>query len=100
MSVCVYMHGVRSSEVTQGMPTHTYYHLIHTHKHLINTYKRHVFRVGTVDLDWQSVPSEVGAGRRDGAQYLADTLQEGSLVSFGRSESMVMHKDSMKASNR
>ncbi len=27
-------------------------------------------------------------------------LEEGSLVSFGRSESMVMHKESMKTSNR
>jgi len=30
----------------------------------------HVFRVGTADLDWQSVPSEVKKGRRDGVQYV------------------------------
>jgi len=33
-------------------------------------------------------------------RYLADTLAEGSLISLGRSESMVMHKNSMKTSNR
>jgi hypothetical protein len=58
----------------------------------------HVFRVPVLDYMWKNARNDIDfkKGEKDGAQYILELLQEGSMVSFGRSESMALYSNNQK----
>jgi hypothetical protein len=62
----------------------------------------HVMRVAVADLTWTSMPSEVreAEGEVDGFALVERMRAEGSIVAFGRSESLAMHGSTLKHSPR
>ena len=53
----------------------------------------HVFRMSAKDFDWKSVQDEVQG--EDGTAMVIKLLKEGSLISFGRSEPLLLNRKTL-----
>jgi len=55
----------------------------------------HVMKLSTYAFTWKSVEGELQEGEKNGVRFVQDVLDEGSLISFGRSEGWTMHASTL-----
>lgn len=60
----------------------------------------HVVKLACADFEWNSVEAAIRIDRRDGALFISQIRAEGSIVAFGRSESLAMHNSTLMQSPR